>query len=84
MTNNSSFSGKIIQKFMTAEEFGKFVERYLSHRTFNYKTREANDQDKDIFKDYVQNDMSIKDLAKKYNVSQSKIGTSIVKASKLK
>lgn len=82
MTNTSTFSGKIIQKFMTAEEFGKFVEKYMAHKSFTYTPRAVNDNDREIFKDYTKGGMDIKALAKKYGISNSKVMTAIVKASK--
>ncbi len=75
-----TFQGAIIQKFMTAEEFQKFIEKYYQHRGQRGGARLVNDTDRQIFADYKVNKMSINDIAKKYSCSHTRVNTAIVKA----
>lgn len=75
------FSGKVIAKFMTAEELSAFIEKYMAHKGWARKSRPVTDEDRQILAEYKAG-TSVKDLMKKYSRTESRINTSIIKAIK--
>lgn len=69
---NPVFQSNIVQKFMSAAEFQVFLEKYYANRGGwgTNSPRVADENDKNIYADLVVNKLSMKEMMKKYSVSQ--------------
>lgn len=81
MTKSKTLQLNIVEKMFAPAEFSKFLEKYYSLRETGRGNfpRPITENDRAIFTDY-KTKISIKDLAKKYAISESRIQTSILKA----
>lgn len=74
-----TFQANIIEKIMSADEYSKFITKYMDARSTVRQARPVNDTDRAILADY-KGKMTVGQIMKKYNFSTSKVSGLILKA----
>lgn len=75
--SKKTFLEDVIKRFMTAEEYSAFVDKYNNHKKTLGWTVELTQEDRQMVADVMSGD-SIKEVSKKYNKSEVYINKRVV------